>query len=200
MAFSELYLPGATVVGVTYRDGVVLGAEKRLSYGTFVVSRTTKKVFRITDHVGAAAAGMLGDMQVLVREITSYVKIRELEMKRALGPNSVAKLMSVLMFERRFAPLLTQVIVGGVEGKPGIFVLDPLGSVIPDNYATVGTGAEIAIGVLEAGYSEALTEKTARELAVKSIRSAIQRDAASGDGVDLLIISKGGTKEESTSF
>lgn len=198
--FSEAYLPGATAVGLTFKDGVVLAAEKRVSYGSHIVSRSVKKVFKVTDHVGAACAGMVADMQVLVREITSYARIRELELKRAITPNSVAKLMSVLMFERRFTPLLTQVIVGGVEGKPAIFVLDPVGSVIPDQYTAVGTGAEVAIGVLEAGYASDMTEKGARDLALKTIKSAIQRDAASGDGVDILVITENESKEESIAF
>ena len=192
----EAYIPGATVVGVVFKDGVLLAAEKRVAYGRFVVSRAGKKVFKITDTVGAAAAGMIADMQILMREISSYVKIRELELKRPIPPNSVAKLMSVLLFERRFAPLLTQVILGGVNGKPSIYVLDPLGSVIPDEYAVVGSGAEIAIGLLEANFSPSMTEKQAKDLVVKAIRSSIQRDVGSGDGADLLFISKNGSKEE----
>ena len=39
-------------------------------------------------------------------------------------------------------------IVGGVVDKPTIYTLDPLGSVLPDEYAAVGTGAEMALGVL----------------------------------------------------
>ena len=194
--FDQMWLPGATVVGITYKDGVILGAEKRLTYGTQVVSRSGKKVFKISNTVGAACAGMVADMQVLVREMTSYVYVREIELHRPLPPNAVAKLMSVMMFERRFAPLLTQVIVGGVDGASSIYVLDPLGSVIPDEYATVGTGAEVAIGVVEAGYKKGMTEDEAKELALKAIRAAILRDAASGDGVDLLIITKDGIREE----
>lgn len=192
----EAYIPGATVVGVVFKDGVLLAAEKRVAYGRFLVSRAGKKVFKITDNVGAAAAGMISDMQILMREISSYVKIRELELKRPIPPNSVAKLLSVLLFERRFAPLLTQVILGGVNGKPSIYVLDPLGSVIPDEYAVVGSGAEIAIGLVEANFSPSMTEKQAKDLVVKAIRAAIQRDAGSGDGADILVISKNGSKEE----
>ncbi len=192
----EAYIPGATVVGVVFKDGVLLAAEKRVAYGRFLVSRAGKKVFKITDNVGAAAAGMISDMQILMREISSYVKIRELELKRPIPPNSVAKLLSVLLFERRFAPLLTQVILGGVNGKPSIYVLDPLGSVIPDEYAVVGSGAEIAIGLVEANFSPGMTEKQAKDLVVKAIRAAIQRDAGSGDGADVLVISKNGSKEE----
>lgn len=194
------FIPGATVVGMTFKDGIILGAEKRISYGTYVVSRAGKKVFKISDMVGAACAGMVVDMQVLIREISALVKIRELELRRSIPPNSVAKLMSVLLFSRRYYPLITQVIVGGVDEKPSIYVLDPLGSVIPDEYSCVGSGAEIAIGVIEANYSRDMSEESAKELVVKSIKSAIQRDSASGDGADLLVITKAGSKEESIKF
>jgi len=191
-------MPGATAVGITYNDGVLLAAEKRVSYGNFVVNKNTKKTFNVTDHVGAACAGMVADMQVLVRQVSALSKIRKLETRRNVEPNSVAKLMSVIMFERRYFPLLTQVVVGGVTtGKPEIYTLDPLGSVLPDRYAAVGTGAEMALGVMDAEFNENLDEEKATNLALKSIRSSIQRDSASGDGIDILIINKNGKSESS---
>jgi proteasome beta subunit len=191
-------MPGATAVGITYNDGVLLAAEKRVSYGNFVVNKNTKKTFNVTDHVGAACAGMVADMQVLVRQVSALSKIRKLETRRNVEPNSVAKLMSVIMFERRYFPLLTQVVVGGVTtGKPEIYTLDPLGSVLPDRYAAVGTGAAMALGVMDAEFNENLDEEKATNLALKSIRSSIQRDSASGDGIDILIINKNGKSENS---
>ncbi len=196
MAFQ--YMPGATAVGITYDNGVLFAAEKRVSYGNFVVNKNTKKTFTVTDHIGAACAGMVADMQVLVRQVSALSKIRKLETRRDIEPNSVAKLMSVIMFERRYFPLLTQVVVGGITtGKPEIYTLDPLGSVLPDKYAAVGTGAEMALGVMDAEYSETLSEEKATNLALKSIRSSIQRDSASGDGIDLLVINKEGRKDTS---
>jgi proteasome beta subunit len=199
MAF-EQFMPGATAVGVTFDGGVILAAEKRISFGTYVVSKTGKKTFRITDHVGAACAGMVADMQILIRQIEALAKIRALEMRRPLPPNSIAKMVSVMLFERRYFPLLTQVIIGGVDSRPVIYTLDPLGSLLPDDFAVAGTGSEMAIGVLEAGFKPNMSENEAKELAVKSIKSAISRDAASGDGVDMLIITKKGCKEESVKF
>lgn len=199
MAF-EQFMPGATAVGITFNNGVVLAAEKRISFGTYVVSKSGKKTFRITDHVGAACAGMVADMQILIRQIEALAKIRALESRRQMPPNSIAKLVSVMLFERRYFPFLTQVIIGGVNGKPIIYTLDPLGSLLPDDFAAAGTGAEIAIGVIETAFKSGMTEKDAKELAVKSIRSAVSRDAASGDGVDILVITRNGSKEESIKF
>ena len=196
-----LMLPGATTVGLVCRDGVVLASEKRVSYGFYVISRAGKKVFKITDRIGAACAGMVADMQILVREVGAWARLYEYEVGRPMSVRSAAKLMSNILFSRRLFPLLTQTIVGGVDDEgPVLYVLDPLGSLIPDDYAAVGSGAEIAVGVLEADYKEGLSVKEGRDLAIRSIRSAISRDAISGDGVDLLMITSSGTLEESVKF
>jgi proteasome beta subunit len=179
-----------------FKDGVVLGADKRFAYGNFLLSRSSKKVFLISNNVGAACAGMISDMQNLIKRVTVEIKLRELEIKRPVPPNSVAKLMSVIMFSERLYPLLTQVIVGGVDEKPSVYVLDPLGSIIPDEYATVGSGTEIAIGIIESEYKRGMDEKAATELAIKALKAAMQRDIASGDGIDLLIIKSNESKEQ----
>jgi proteasome beta subunit len=195
MAFAE-FMPGATVVGISYNDGVILAADKRVSFGNFVVNKNIKKTFTVTDYVGAACAGMVADMQVLVRQVEALAKIRKLETRREVPPNSIAKLMSVIMFERRYFPLLTQVIVGGINEKPEIYTLDPLGSVLPDDYAAVGTGAEGALGIMDAEFKPNMSEEAVRELASRAIRSATQRDAASGDGIDILYVTRTGHREE----
>ena len=192
---TAMYMPGATAVGITYNGGLVLASERRIAYGNFVVSKTTKKTFVITPHVGAACAGLVADMQILSLQVSALAKIRKMEIKRDVPPNTIAKMMSNMMYERRFFPLLTQVIVGGLVGSPVIFTLDPLGSVLPDDYAAVGTGAEMALGILDQQYKKELNEADATDLAVKSIRAAIMRDSASGDNIDVLVIDKNGIKE-----
>jgi proteasome beta subunit len=192
---TAMYMPGATAVGITFDGGVVLASEKRIAYGNFLVSKNTKKTYSLTDQVGATIAGLVADMQILVLQIKALTKIRKMELKRDVPPNSVAKMMSNLMYERRFFPLLTQVIVGGLVDKPAIYTLDPLGSVLPDDYAAVGTGAEMALGVLDQQYKPAMKEKEAVDLAIKSVKAATMRDSFSGDGIDVLVITKDGTKE-----
>ena len=192
---TAMYMPGATAVGITFNDGVVFASERRIAYGNFVVSKTTKKTFVITPYVGAAISGLVADMQILSLQIAALAKIRRMEIKRDVPPNTIAKMMSNMMYERRFFPLLTQVIVGGLVGKPTIYTLDPLGSILPDDYAAVGTGAEMALGVLDPQFKKDLTEAQAVELAVKSVRAASMRDSASGDNIDVLVMNKDGAKE-----
>lgn len=196
-----LYVPGATTVGVVCKDGVILASEKRVSYGSFVVSRAGKKVFKITENIGAACAGLVSDMQILVREVEAYANLFKLEVGRRISVKAAAKMMSNLLFSRRLFPLITQTIVGGIDDEgPTLYVLDVLGSNIPDKYTAVGSGAEIAIGVLEEAYREDMTVEEGKELVTSAVKSAISRDAMSGDGIDFLIIKKDGIKEETLKF
>jgi len=196
-----LFIPGATTIGVVCNDGVILASEKRVSYGYLVVSRVGKKVFKITDHIGAACAGLVSDMQMLIREVEAYANLFRLDANRSISVKSAAKVMANLLFSRRLFPLITQTIVGGMDDEgASLYVLDVLGSVIPDKYAAVGSGAEIAMGVLEQGYKDGISLKEAKDLVSRAIKSAISRDVMSGDGVDFLTITSEGISEESIKF
>ena len=194
---SQMYLPGATTIGIICKGGVVLASEKRVSYGYTVMSKTGKKVFKIIDHIGAACAGLIADMQILTRQVSAYAKLFELNNGRRISVKAAAKTMSNLLFQRKFFPYFTQTIIGGVDDEgPSLYTLDPMGSLIPDKYVTVGSGAQIAVGVLEESYRDGLTLEEGRDLALRAMRSAIKRDIASGNGIDLLLISKDEIREE----
>jgi len=196
-----MFIPGATTIGVVCSDGVILASEKRVSYGYLVMSRVGKKVFKVTDRIGAACAGLVSDMQILIREVEAYANLFKLDANRPMAVKSAAKVMSNLLFSRRLFPLITQTIVGGLDEEgSSLYVLDVLGSVIPDKYAAVGSGAEIALGVLEQGYKDGLTVKEARDLVTRAIKSAVSRDVMSGDGVDFLFVTNEGVSEESMKF
>ena len=194
----DIYMPGATTVGLVCKEGAILGSERRYAYGTFVMSKVAKKVFKITDNIGVGCAGIIGDMQVLSREALAYMSIFQYERGRAGTVKNAAKLMANLLSARRFSPYLAQTIIAGVDNSvPSLFVMDPIGSVLEDKFAAIGTGAEVAMGVLESEYREGLSVDEARPLILRAIRSALARDISSGDGVDLLVITEGGIKEES---
>jgi proteasome beta subunit len=198
MAFQYPF-PGATTVGIKTANAVVLASEKRLTYGYFVMSKNVRKVFQITPKIGAACAGLIGDMQILVKGAQAEINIYRYTYRKEPKVVSVAKVLSNYLFDSRFMPYIAETIVGGFDDTGAhIIVLDPLGSMIEDDYAVVGSGAEIAIGVIEADYKPDLSPEDVRALAIKAIRAAIARDAASGNGIDLLLFSEEGLKLNET--
>ncbi len=187
----------ATALGLKFKGGVVLAADRRVSYGTFVLSKSAKKVFLVNERVGISTAGLPGDFQELVDVVKFNMTLYELDLDKKASPTNVAKLLSLLLYQGRFRGIYyAELIVGGLEnGEPKILVLDPAGGLMEEKFAAVGTGAQIATGILEREYEESLGEEEAISLAEKAMREAISRDALSGDGIDLLVITESGARQ-----
>lgn len=194
---SEEYGIGATAVGIKAKDGVVLAAEKRITYGFYSLSSSGKKVYVVNDRLAIASAGVIADMQTLAKILKVNSKMYELDARRKPSVAAMAKLLSVIMFNRRIMPFIAEVLVGGVdEDGPHIFVLDPIGSLIEDDYAALGTGAKMAISVLDMNYRKDIDVAEAKKLAINAIKAALERDPVSGGGIDIAIITANGAKEE----
>jgi len=188
---------GATAVGIKTKEGVVLAAEKKVSYGFYTLSTAGKKVFIVNDRLAIASAGIIADMQTLAKILKINAKAYELEMKRMPSVHAMAKLLSVVMFSRRLMPFFAEVLVGGIDDEgPHLIVMDPLGSLIEDNYAALGTGAKLAIAIIDASYKPDMSLQDAKKLAVQALKAALERDPVSGGGIDLVVIDKNGAREE----
>jgi proteasome beta subunit len=188
---------GATTVGIMCKDGVVLASEKRISYGYTIMSKAGKKVFLINGRIGIGFAGLISDAQAILRRLSAEIKLYELDYHTKMSVKSAAKLLSNILYSQRGFPAFAETIVGGMdEGGHKLFILDPLGSLMEDKFAALGTGGALAISVIEQEYKDEISLKDGKELAVKAVRAAISRDIASGDGIDVVIVSKEGGKEE----
>ncbi len=189
---------GATTVGIVCKDGVVLASEKRVAYGFSIMTKAGKKVFAINERVGVAFAGLISDAQAVMRRLSAETRLYELDTHSPMSVKSTAKILANMLYSQKYFPIFAETIVGGVDpDAPRMYILDPLGSMIEDKYAAIGTGGSLAISVIEGAYNQEMTAKEGRDLAVRSIRAAISRDIASGDGIDVVMICKNGLKEES---
>jgi proteasome beta subunit len=188
---------GATAVAVKARDGVVIAADRRMSYGGFILSRNAKKVYKITDRIGMSVTGLYGDVSGLIRIVDAEVRYYENSMGKKITLRAVAKLLSNLLYSYRVSPLYVEAIIGGIDadGAPRIYVLDPVGAITEEEFAATGTGATIALGVIENSYRSDIDLEAAEKLAEDAVKAAIRRDAGSGDAIDVLAISPEGIRE-----
>jgi len=190
-ANNNYVLKGTTTVGVVFKDGVVIAADKRASAGTFIASKMAKKVHPITDRIIFTISGLVADAQILIKWIRNYVQRISLERERPPLVKEVASLTSVLLHNnfRSLLPFMVHFIIGGIDQfGPHIYFLDHVGSVHEGKYMSTGSGSPVAYGVLESEYRPDLDERSAISLALRALRSAIKRDAATGDGIDLVVI------------
>jgi len=189
----------ATVVGLKVRDGVVMATDRRLSYGNIVLSRAARKIFVVDERAAVAFAGLYGDVSGLIRLLQADISAYKLIANAPVTIRSIAKRLSILMYSYKWFPFFVETLVGGVEsdGTPRLYVLDPLGSILEEEYAAVGSGATVAFGFLENNYRPDMTVDDAEKVAISAVRTAIGRDIGSGDGIDVVSITRNGARERS---
>ena len=193
---NELVLKGTTTVGITCRDGVILGSDTRVTMGFFIAHHKGKKVYKIDDHLAMTISGGVADAQRVVDILKVNAQLYRLNLARPMPVNSAARLVSNLLFSSRYAPLLAQILIGGMDDSgPHVFAIDPFGSITEEKCVATGSGSPVAYGVLEDKYKQDASIKEMLPVVVRAIDSAMRRDAASGDNFDVSIIEKKGYRE-----
>jgi len=190
---------GTTTLGLVFKDGVVAAAEHRATMGTLIAHKTTQKVFKIDEHMLLTTAGLVGDAQLLARLLRVEAELYKLERNEAMPVKGAATLMANILNQRKFYPYYVQLIIAGVDASGShVFSLDAAGGSIEDVYTTTGSGSPYVFGVLEDHYKEGMSEDDAINLAIRALTAAIKRDSASGNGMDVVVITKKGYKELSS--
>ncbi|MBC7120813.1 MAG: proteasome subunit beta [Candidatus Methanosuratus sp.] len=186
-----------TIVAVRCVDGVVLASDRRASKGGMIGSKAVKKIYPIDDRKAVAIAGQLSDANYLVNLVKAEAKLMEFNRGFPLTVKEVAKLLSNMLYSgmRNYAPYITELLVAGVdETGPNVFEADISGAVTDEVFTSSGSGSPMAYGVLEASYRDGLTVKEGAEIAGRAVRSAMERDPGSGNGVQVMIITKKGSE------
>ena len=192
---AEVTKTGTTTVGLIAKDCVILASDQRATMGYLVANKTAKKIYKISDSIGATIAGSVADAQAIMELLKAEAKLFEIQRGRPMRVRALTRLLSNIMFSARGTYML-QCLVGGFDDDgPQVFYTDFIGSVLPDKYTSTGSGSPIALGVLEAEYKDRLAKKKAIELAVRAIAAAIERDAATGNSILVSVIDKDGYQE-----
>ena len=189
-------MKGTTTIGVVCKNGVILSSDTRVTMGYFVAHKRGKKIHKIDDHIAMTIAGTVADAQWTVDILKANAQLYKLTNHRKMPVSAAARLIANLLFSSRYYPLLTQVLIGGVDDTgPHVYSLDPLGSLTEEKCVATGSGSPIAYGVLEDQYREDATVEELLPIVVRAVHSAMKRDAASGDSFDVAIIDENGFRE-----
>ncbi|MBU0898728.1 MAG: archaeal proteasome endopeptidase complex subunit beta [Nanoarchaeota archaeon] len=188
---------GTTTVGVMCKDAVVLGAERKATMGYLVADKNAQKILQLDDHIAMTIAGMQGDAQALGRYIKAEYKLFELQEGKKISLTAAANLMSNILYSRRFYPYYVQLIIGGYDKEPKLFIFDPTGAISDEKeYFSTGSGSPFALGVLEREFKKDMTVEDAKNMVANAIHSATKRDIASGgSGINLVVIDSKGYKK-----
>ena len=177
---------GTSTVGITYDGGVVVGADHRATMGHFIANKSVQKLFRISDNIALTTAGLVGHAQSLSRVLAAELKLFELKRDMPMTVKGAATFTANILSGR---PHYVQLLIVGVDPSgPSVYSIDSAGGSIPDTYCATGSGSPYMYGVLEDQFKTDMSKDQALSLAAKALLASAQRDAASGNGMDLAYI------------
>lgn len=183
---------GTTTVGITCVDGVVFASERRASMGNLVAHKVAEKIFKIDNHIAATIAGSVADAQSLMKIISAETALYRLRNGKDISLEAAAAVSSNILHS---SPAYVQTLIGGVDDTgASIYSLDAAGGMIKDTFISTGSGSTFAYGVLEDRFHEDITVEEAKELALRAIKAATERDTYSGNGFLVAEVTEDGYK------
>ena len=193
---------GTTTVGIVCKDGVVLAADKRATLGGRIVAdKKVEKVVKITDNIAVTTAGSVSDIQLLVKLIRAELSLKKIRTRKEPTVSETANLLGMMVYNniRKFSaiPGITGFLLAGKDTEGyHLYEIAPDGSLMKeDTFKADGSGFMMALGVFDTLYKNGMTTAEGVKLAVKAISAAIQRDTATGEGIDVMVINKDGVKK-----
>ncbi|MDD5142486.1 archaeal proteasome endopeptidase complex subunit beta [Methanoregula sp.] len=185
-------MKGTTTIGIVFAEGVILATEKRATMGLMIASKKAKKVYQVAERIGMTTAGGVGDAQQLARILNVECNLYQIRRSRPITVGATATLLSNYLNQNRYFPYYVQLLVGGVDEKgPSVYSVDAMGGATKEEeIVATGSGSPMAYGVLEDRYKPGMTEEQAIEIAVRGLKSAMKRDAGSGEGIHVVAITK----------
>ena len=192
---------GTTTVALVCKDGLVVTADKRATSGYLISFKKFDKIITITDFIAVTVAGTVSDVQLLTKYIRAELSLKRIRTGRENSVKEAANLLATLVYNNirklSMIPGISHFLVGGKdEAGFHLYDLAPDGSIVEiDDYVSSGSGSVMAYGVLETLYKKNLTVDEGIKLAVKCVNAAVQRDIASGNGIDVVTITKDGVKK-----
>jgi proteasome beta subunit len=185
-------MKGTTTLGIVFAEGVILATEKRATMGYMIASKKAKKVYQVAERIGMTTAGGVGDAQQLARILTVECNLYQIRRSRPITVGATATLLSNYLNQNRYFPYYVQLLVGGVdEHGPSVYSVDAMGGATKEEeIVATGSGSPMAYGVLEDRFKKNMTEDEAIDIAIRSLKSAMKRDAGSGEGIQVVVITK----------
>ncbi|MGB9674800.1 MAG: proteasome subunit beta, partial [Nanopusillaceae archaeon] len=168
---------GTTIVAIKFKEGIILASDRRTSlYPLLVYKKDTQKIYQVTDKILFAGAGVVGDIQYLLKVLKASLKLKELKSRSEPTAAEAANLLATIMNYHKFFPFFTEVIIAGKdEDGYKIYSIDEVGGLEEHkDFIATGSGMQYALAVLEVEYKPNLDKEKAKELAKRAVLSAIR--------------------------
>lgn len=185
---------GGAAVAMIGKECIAIASDLRLGQQSLGVSNNFEKIFEISPKTYLGLTGLASDvltLKELFRFKTNLYKLRE---DHSIEPSTLANLISSSLYERRFGPWFVSPIVASLDSKtnkPFICGFDSIGCIdYSHDFIVSGTASDQLYGMCESLYEPNLEPEELFETISQALLNAVDRDALSGWGAVVYIITK----------
>mmetsp|Transcript_13510 Transcript_13510/g.20298 ORF Transcript_13510/g.20298 Transcript_13510/m.20298 type:complete len:205 (+) Transcript_13510:96-710(+) len=192
---SILQYNGAAIIGMAGKNCVGICSDTRLGVQAQTVAKDFKKVFEMGEKTYVGLAGLATDVISLHQLLQFQCNLYRFREHREIKPETFSALLSTLLYEKRFGPWFCEPVVAGLtnDNKPFLSGMDLIGApVFTDDFVVSGTCTANLHGMCEALYRPDMNPDELFEVLSQCLLSAVDRDALSGWGAEVIIITPEG--------
>ena len=192
---SILEYNGGAIIAMAGKNCVGIASDLRLGAQALTISRDFQKVFEVDDKLYVGLAGLASDVISLDQLIKFRRNLYKLRENRDMKPDVFSALVSTMLYEKRFGPWFCEPVVAGLndDNTPFLSCMDLIGApVFADDFVVSGTCSENLHGTCEALFKKDLEADELFEVLSQALLAAVDRDALSGWGAIVHIITPEG--------
>ncbi|MFC1730914.1 archaeal proteasome endopeptidase complex subunit alpha [candidate division KSB1 bacterium] len=169
---------GSTAIGMVCKDGVIFVTDKRI-VDPLIVAESVEKIFKIDDHVGATAAGILSDARVLIERAQLKAQQHQVTFDTQIDILSIVKdisdLKQMCTQSGGLRPFGVSLLIAGIDSKgPTLYETDPTGIYFRYNAAVIGEAETKIEEILQKEYKKDITIEQGLRLAIKALNKALE--------------------------
>ncbi|EGF80126.1 hypothetical protein BATDEDRAFT_88542 [Batrachochytrium dendrobatidis JAM81] len=176
---------GSAIIAMAGKNCVAIAADRRFGVQALTLGTDFQKIFPITDKTYLGLAGLATDVTTLKDRFRYKVNMYHLEEEREISPKTFSHMVSSTQYEKRFGPYFVEPIVAGLEkdNTPFICSMDTIGCInFAKDFVVCGTASDQMNGMCESLWEPDLEPEELFEVISQALLNAIDRDAISGWG------------------
>lgn len=176
------------------KDCIAIACDLRLGNQSLGLSNNFEKIFQLGDKTFLGLTGLATDVITLSETFRFKNNLYKLREEREIEPTTLANLVSSTLYEKRFGPYFVGPIVAGLDSKtnkPFICGFDLIGCIdFAKDFIVSGTASDQLYGMCESLFEPNLEPEDLFETISQSLLNAVDRDALSGWGAVVYIVTK----------
>ncbi|MDD3083751.1 MAG: archaeal proteasome endopeptidase complex subunit alpha [Candidatus ainarchaeum sp.] len=196
---SKIVEQGTTGVGIIYKDGVLIAADKSIP-SKLVKPDSIEKIFKIDEKIAVVSAGLVGD----ARRLVGIARRQAQDNKMVFSEPIQVEVMSKEIAETKQAftqygglrPFGVSFIIAGTDEKgPQLYQTEPSGALAEYKSIAIGRNKENAMKVFEKDYKDNLSLDKAVKIAYDALAKSVpEKEKISLLRVEFAIIDSKGFK------